>query len=512
MAKEDKEKKQSEESSIIEFVLPTKVINANAGLPEGYDFFCDQYGTHSTTIEGIVVSIDSEEFHNKIASDYYLLNDKIFSQSSWDKAKRYFKIRAGTNPVRFSPLRCHASETGEIYYDTGKMIYCFDGVSRKTYLPHNCPIKFRRYKHTQFAPVKEPETKTYLEVMNEIMKYFNTTNFLPAILPTYFIDRHSQPILCFTGAAGSAKSTFETVVKRLVDPTSAERINIRDEKNDWVTMWDKFYILDFDNVRDIKAEEADMLSRAVTGGSIIRRTLYTNSDVSIHSGKLRILLNGIRPEPSQFNDLLDRMIIIEMDRISPDKRLSDEKLWEKISDIIPEVRYVCLDVAAKAFKNMWASNHPRLPRLGEFARLADAANVELHQGEDYPEAQPGYFINWYFGKITEASSVGVEDDFANVMLRYLNDAGQAWFIKEDHSAHDWISQVLFYCTEWDAQESRYHRFDLKRVSEDKNFPHNAIRFGQRLTEIIPVLADHGYHVKKLHKREGVAYKISFMPK
>lgn len=507
--------KESEESKIIEFVKPTKPLNESAGIPEGYEFFCDQYGTASTTINGIVVAIESEEFHNRVASDYFVQFHKIFGAQNWEKAKRYFKIVALNAPIKFSPLRCHVAENGTIYYDTGDFIHAFDGNDMKVYTPEACPIKFRRYKHSLSAPIrrpvevwekgKKPVLSDYKSVISRILDYFGSQGFNPSLLPCFFVDRHAHPIICFTGAAGSAKSTFQTVIKRLVDPTSGERLNMGDDKNDWVTMWDKFYVLDFDNVRSISAEEADMLSRAVTGGSIIRRTLYTTSDVSIFSGKLRIMMNGIRPEPSQFNDLLDRMILVELSRISPEKRLSDEKLWEAITEALPEVRYACLDLAARAYKRMWTYNHKKLPRLGEFARLADAINVELHEGE--PEGEPGLFINWYFDKIKEASSAGVEDNFANVMLRFLNEPGNDWFRTSGATTHQWLSAIIDYCTARDDDYGRYHRPDLKRSVEQKDFPHTAVHLGRRITEIVPVLADHGFRVVKFRGVNGTEYKI-----
>jgi hypothetical protein len=516
VASKDKEKedKTSEESKIIEFVVPTKIINPNAGLPPAYDLFCDQYGTPSTCINGIVVAIDGEEFHNKIAYEYYIMSERIFGPQSWEKAKRYFKILAQRNGVRHAPLRCYTTAQG-IYYDTGTYIALFDGISVTKQLPKDCPVKFRRYKHSMLAPIVDyddpsqlKQIRSYSEVLTSLLRYFNSGDFPISLLPTFFVDKHAQPIVCFTGAAGSAKTTFQSVIKRLVDPTAGEKINMRDDKNDWVTLWDKFYVLDFDNVRDIRANEADMLSRAVTGGSIIRRTLYTTSDVSIFSGKLRILMNGIRPEPSQFNDLLDRMLIVDMERITPEKRLSEEKFWEEIDDLLPEARYVCLDVAARAYKNMWAAKHKRLPRLGEFARLADAITVELGVADD-ELVEPGVFIEWYFKKISETANIGIEDNFANIMLRYLEDGGQDWFTKdkEPHTTHEWLANLREYCTRWDGEIGKYVNYDLNHMAKQKDFPEKAVQFGRRLTEIIPILQDRGFVVAKFHGMRGTEYRI-----
>lgn len=471
-----------------------------------FGFFLDQFGNASTSVEGVVITIDSQRFKDEASYQYFVERNRIFNKSAWDKALSYIKTISKSKTL-YCPMRCYVNvEDGLtcVYYDQVKYIYKLtcDGSEFKSSLfePKDSVVKFRRNQYTLPAPVFMNETDLLDPgaVIIDVMNKFKVEPEYAAILAGLFCDKHNQPISMFVGPAGSAKSTFQTFVKRTIDPTSSEKIKLRDKNLDWVTMIDKFYCLDFDNVRDIKEEEADDLCRTVTGGSILRRTLYTTNDLSVYEGRPRLLMNGISPEPSKYNDLLDRTVICNLERISDADRLPDSKIDAWVGEIIPRVRAACLMLLCKGYSKMWTYDHRKLPRMAEFSRLCDAIWVEMGN-------EPGEWIKWYYGKVGEAHGAGLDDEFFNVIIRYLEDPQNKYFITDSRMSHDLLNDVIRYARQSD-DNGIVHQ-DLFRIVNMKDFPHTAVYFGRRLREVTPALQSKGIELTKVRTKNGSEYKF-----
>lgn len=80
-----------------------------------------------------------------------------------------------------------------------------------------------------------------------------------------------------------------------------------------------------DNVSVIAPWFSDALCRAVTGDAMPRRRLYTDSDAVILRFRRAIVLNGIDLGAMR-GDLADRVLLIELERITKEKRREDKRL------------------------------------------------------------------------------------------------------------------------------------------------------------------------------------------
>jgi hypothetical protein len=90
------------------------------------------------------------------------------------------------------------------------------------------------------------------------------------------------------------------------------------------------YLVMLDNQNTIPEWGADTLCRLVTGEADSKRRLYTDDEDVIIELRRAVLLNGINV-PTDRGDVLDRSLVVELERIPDGERKTEEELWESAS-------------------------------------------------------------------------------------------------------------------------------------------------------------------------------------
>jgi hypothetical protein len=94
---------------------------------------------------------------------------------------------------------------------------------------------------------------------------------------------------------------------------------------------------------------SDQLCRAVTGSGFSKRELYTDDDDIIYNFKRCIGFNGINLGATKA-DLLDRGIIIELERIPREKQRKLEEIWAEFDGIKAELLGCIFDILVKVLQ------------------------------------------------------------------------------------------------------------------------------------------------------------------
>lgn len=461
----------------------------------GMEFCSDQFANEAVIYKKKYYELHGREIKAIISSMYYKENGNVFSNQAWDKIVNVLSNECILN-AKYFPLRCYT--LGEaMWYDGGDCIWRFHAGEAISYRTEDelCPVIFRRYPHQLPAPIKETN-KTAKELIEEATKLFNIQDFRPETIPPLFCSDHPQPMLLITGDPGAAKSTFTLFIKMLVDPDQVDKLTMPDKKdvNQFGLHRQRFYLLLYDNIRSFYQEQSDELCRMITGGTSITRKLYTNGELYVMKGLPRIIGNGLRPEPSAFNDLLDRTLLYDMNRIQSSK--PEKVIWNRLNEIIPELRYACLKDMSKALTLAYEQEFPKVPRMSEFALLGESLNV-LWGG------QLGNFIDWFNNKMEIAHAAGMDDAFTVVLTAYLEahknllQQGLAYSTSEwRFKLEEWGKEVLLltdaYGKEYKSKD--YLRPEIAMCIEEKDFPKNAVWCGRRFRDISPLMAGLGYEV------------------
>jgi hypothetical protein len=193
------------------------------------------------------------------------------------------------------------------------------------------------------------------------------------ILSTFTPDG-SKPILTFSGEKGSGKSSAATLLKRLTDPTKVSKASGVGDARTVASAAVGRWVLCFDNLTHLSPEQQDLLCCVSTGAGYSHRTLYSDLDETFLEFRRPQILTGVDLIPTR-SDLLDRCLIVRLERIPEDERLTEEELETLTLSLLPGIYGALLDLLVTALRNLPTTKPARLPRMADFARLGLAAKI-----------------------------------------------------------------------------------------------------------------------------------------
>ena len=282
---------------------------------------------------------------------------------------------------------------------------------------NNPPLLFSRYGHqnSQSYPSKNGD-------ISRLLKYINIsqreTLFLCWVVSCFVPDiPHAMPI--FHGEKGAAKTTACELLKKLIDPSSLGAMKLSKSVKDLIIHFKEHWFVPYDNISEIKPEISDTLCRAITGGGIQVRKLYTNSESCIYTFQKCIALNGIN-NVAERADLLDRAILIELSRISEEDRKELSVVYREFDEDLHYILGGVFDVLSKAMKIYPTVKLNKLPRMADFARWCYA--IAEAMGENGQVFIDEYTLNQeYQNKVLLESST-----VATLIWRFMENRSE-WY-------------------------------------------------------------------------------------
>jgi hypothetical protein len=285
----------------------------------------------------------------------------------------YLKMAAGTLSAHaeFSgvsrELHTRAAwHEGVLYYELrpGKVVRVGPGGWTFEAKP---PVLFRRYVNLKALP--DPEAGGSLDLLDGLvnLKSERDRRLFKAYLATLPLEHLARPIFNASGAMGSGKTTIGRVAKRTWDPTAPE--TVRFDPRDFLQKAMHAYIVMLDNQNTIPEWASDTLCRLVTGEADSKRRLYTDDEDVIIELRRAVILNGINV-PTERGDVLDRSLVVELERIPDAERKTEEQIWERFEEEHAKLLGALFDVLSRAiaFKpSIKLSRRPRLADWGEYA-------------------------------------------------------------------------------------------------------------------------------------------------
>mgnify|MGYP000381769483 CR=1 FL=1 len=132
-----------------------------------------------------------------------------------------------------------------------------------------------------------------------------------------------------------------------------------------------------DNVSSIPDWWSDALCKAVKGDGWVRRTLYTDGDVSVLSFRRVVVLTSI-DAGSLRGDLGERLVLVDLQAIAGGKRRTERDLDNVYNMARPAMLGALLDLLAMVLARLDAVNLPELPRMADFARVLGAMDSAIN--------------------------------------------------------------------------------------------------------------------------------------
>jgi len=353
---------ESHATALVEFVVERQQL-----------FHDDQLDPYARDIgSGEVRRLDSRAFRDSFRAAFFYSTGKSASDQAVSEAIATLGgIARYTGELR--PVFIRFARVGRDYI----LDLCEPGASRCVRLGSSAwlvektaPVAFVRHEPMQPLPVPEPGGR-----VDDLWKYVNATADVRLLVLAWLIEAlrpdTPKPVLEMIGEQGSAKSTTQTILRRLIDPNAADLRALPKSPDDLFIAAQASAVLSFENVSHISGPVQDALCIIATSGAYAKRRLYTDGEEFVLRAQRPVILNGIVPAITQA-DLLDRAVSIELSPITDRREVT--AILADFEAARPRLLGALLDLATKALAlspviklDPWTT-----PRMIEFARLGVA--------------------------------------------------------------------------------------------------------------------------------------------
>ncbi|RYI27945.1 hypothetical protein EVU96_15955 [Bacillus infantis] len=355
------------------------------------EFFQNDLGEAfaAVTINGHkeVLKVKSKKFKMWLTKQFYDSTKKAPTSDAMNQALGVMEMKAAFEGDEHSLQLRVAEKEGAFYYDLANEDWSVVKVE-----PHSCqvlkdaPILFTRNKNTkaQVMPDFAGDLKlllNHIRIKNEDDQILYLTYVVTCLIPSI---PHS--VLVFSGEKGASKSTSMRLTRQVVDPAVQDLLTMPNSLQDLSLALSNNYMPSFDNLDGLSAEKSDLLCIASTGGGFSKRTLFTDDDETLLDLRRCVGLTGINVVVTRA-DLIDRSIIIELDRIPEDERKEERDVWEAFEKDRARIVGGALQALAKAMAIYSDVKLDKLPRMADFTRWGYAiAQVLGYGGERFLQA------------------------------------------------------------------------------------------------------------------------------
>lgn len=351
----------------------------------------------------------SGEFSDWLAYAYYTEYSTTVSAQAAEDCKKLLSFEAKKNIEDVFVRVGH--QAGKIYIDLGSAEFDVIEVDETGWrILKISPVHFRRSAHALplLLPVEHPDPLMLRKFLN-----INDDDWplVAAWLVAAFHTRGPFPVLALLSRAGSGKSTALRVLKRIIDPSSAELRSQPNDVRDLFIAASNSWLLAFDNVSHVSPEVSDALCVISTGGGFTRKANYTDSEESVINVQRPIVINGIGDVIAR-QDLMDRAIVVGTPTIPEGQRRDEQEFWEDFERERPKILGAFLFALSTGLANINNVKLDKKPRMADFAKLAVAAESA------YTDTQHS-FIETYASNRADAAETIIENSPLGEVLRRL---------------------------------------------------------------------------------------------
>jgi len=163
---------------------------------------------------------------------------------------------------------------------------------------------------------------------------------------------------------------------------------------------------------------SDSLCRLSTGGAFSTRQLYADGEEAIFNARRPVIITGIEEVVTQA-DLLDRSLLVELEPIAPEDRITETEFNARLEEIYPSVIGTIFDLLALGLSNEPNTKLQRPPRMADFATWAHACCSSPEQGDE--------FLAAYNENLLRGSRLTLESDpVAMAIIKTVDANGGQW--------------------------------------------------------------------------------------
>lgn len=374
--------------------------------------------------------LDSEDFKLWLIQKFWETEETTPNNEALNSVLNVLKAQSRFKGERHTLHNRVAWHDNAIWYDLSDEKWRAVKITESGWeVTEHPPILFKREAHQQ--PQILPQRGGSLSLLHPFVNLKDESHhvLLDAYLVSCFIPSIPHPILNVFGSQGAAKSTLSRMLRQLVDPSSLPLLTFPSGQGELVQILAHHWYPFFDNVTDISDGVSDDLCRGVTGGGFSKRKLYTDEDDIILQFKRPIGLNGINLAAKN-SDLLDRSLLLELERIPTHKRKKESLLWPEFERNIPLIIGAVFDVLSKALRLRHTISLDNPPRMADFAEWG----CVIAEAEGHPRDT---FLDTYLANINRQHEEVINEDMLALAVLSFMESRTEW----DGSATDLLDEL-----------------------------------------------------------------------
>jgi hypothetical protein len=280
------------------------------------------------------------------------------------------------------------------------------------------PILFRRTALT--APLSEPvaaEPEDLLRVRTLLNVDDETWPLVVGWLLAAMIANIPHPILLLGGEQGTGKSSAARLLLGLVDPSTAPLRSEPREMEQWAMSAAGSWAVCLDNISHIPAWLSDAFCKAATGDGLVRRKLFTDSELAVLSFKRCLILTSIDPGALR-GDLGDRLLLADLEPISEQSRQTEAELEKRYCEMRPHLLGAIYAATARVLAALPTVTLTKMPRMADFARVLAAVDVAC------PELTGGRAFELFTGQRSRIAEDVIEGDALGAsVVKFIEERG-----------------------------------------------------------------------------------------
>lgn len=355
--------------------------------------FRDQYGlAHTEAEKGGALALHRQAVRRRLARDFYKETGKTAGAEAISQALQTLAGLADERPTGRLAVRVARQVDTirvDLAHDSQQVEITATGWS-------TCPLQpatFRRYDvQAPLAIADTTGTPADLLALIGLIRASEDDRLLLAcwLVAALFADL-AHPIIALHGPKGSSKTTTARLLTAVIDPSGTDLLSEPRDETQVAVAAEKRWLLGYDNLSRLQPWLSDLLCRTSTGGSIARRTLYTDADETLFDLRRLVVLTSV-PQVAQAEDLLDRLLPLRLAALPDADRLPEHSWNARVAALLPRALGGLYTAAAGVLARLARGERYEgaLPRLADWAEVAALAACELDRTQqDFRTAWAG---------------------------------------------------------------------------------------------------------------------------
>lgn len=324
--------------------------------------------------------IKSKIFKLWLTKQYFEETKSAPSVDAMNQALNVLEMSATFNGEKHKLQLRVAEHNDKFYYDlSDKDWRAVEVSSSGARIVENPPILFSRNKNMkeQVIPTFDGDIRLLLNHVR--LKHEDDQILYLVYVISCLIPNIPHTVIVYSGEKGASKSTSMKMTRQIIDPAVRDLLTMPNSIQDLAISLSNNYMPCFDNLDSLSAAKSDLLCIASTGGGFSKRTLFTDDDETLLELHRCPALNGINVVVTRA-DLMDRSIVLELERIPEEERKEERVVREAFEKDKAAIIGGALSILSKAMAIYPDVQLNKLSRMADFTRWGYAISEAMGYG------------------------------------------------------------------------------------------------------------------------------------